>query len=331
LPKQDSAAPDNVLDDILALGAGSDTEEILGESETSDSEEIAEPEQDDGEEGTQDPDESDEQPEDEEASEEDVEETKEEGTEPEEEPTDRGDSRIRALAQQAKRAQKFGSVLDMLEEDPNLARELVARKLGLVPADQAVKSQPQQPVQPERQAPSKEQLQKYWTERFQTDFAGALSEFMDLKLQGVRAESRQLAEPTAVASFNSEVRSYKADLKVNDEQFEYYEPYFDALLKSADRNYVMQAPDTTLAALRDLAYGKWANEQRSRRAKALKQGQPARRDNPRNSRLASSQGSRTGGPVKRTRQLTKEEEMLADRYGVDLVTEDEDEPESAWR
>lgn len=330
MPTPNSAVPDNVLDDILALGAGADADDVLGESQP-DSEEIAEPEQGDGEETTQESEESEGELGEEESSEEAAEEAEQESAEPETEATDPGSSRIRALAGQAKRAQKFSSVLDMLEDDPNLARELVARKLGLVPAEKAVQSQPQQPVQAQQQAPSREQLQKYWTERFQTDFAGALSEFMDLKLRGVRDEARSLAEPTAVASFNSVVRSYKADLKGDDNQFEYYEPYFDALLKSADRSYVMQAPETTLAALRDLAYGKWANEQRGRHAKALKQGRPAGRDNPRRSSLASSQGTRPGGSMKKTRTLTKEEEMLADRYGVDLVTEDENEPESAWR
>jgi hypothetical protein len=327
-----SAAPDDVLDALNALGASDDVEEIEGEGEETSPEEIAEPEEVEGEEADQEPEESDEQPE-EEAPEEEVEETEEE-PDTQTATTGRTQARIQALAAEAKRAARFKPILDILEEDPNLAREVVGRKLGLVPAEsRQAQPQVQQAVQPQQQA-TKEQLQAYWTKRFSEDFAGAMAEMMDLKLKGVREESRAAGEPAAVASFKSVVRSFKADLQSganSDDQFEYYEPYFDALLKSADRNYVMSDPDTTLSALRDLAYGKWANDQRSRAKKAATKTQAAGRANPRRASLATAGGGAPRRAVKTTRPLNDAEKMLAERYGLDLVTPDEDEPESAWR
>src|SRR5438105_1809763 len=258
---ESSAASDDVLDALNALGASDSEEEILGETEDQ-SEEIAEPKESEGEETTQESEESDEQPAEEEATEEEVEETEEEA-EPEQVQPDNRAARIQALAREAKRSQRFRPLLDMLEEDPNLAREIVGRKLGLVPADREQPRREPAPVQQQNQM-SREQLSAYWNEKFQRDFAGAFAEMMDLKLQGVRAESRAANEPAAVASFKSVVRSFKSDLQSGanaDDQFSYYEPYFDALLKSADRNYIMTDPDTTLQALRDLAYGRWANDQ----------------------------------------------------------------------
>lgn len=328
---QTAAAPDDVLDDILALGGDPVEQYDEGESESPDSEEFAAPEEGEPEEeATQEPEESDIEPGEEEAPEEEAEEAEQVDEEPEQEPADQGNARIRALAQEAKRAQRFRPILDLLEENPDLAREIVGRKLGLVPAERQSQQSVQSQAQPQRPQMSQQELDAYWNKKLQESPAGALAEMLDLKLKAIRQQQDAQAEPVATASFKSVVRSFKSDVRDTDEQWQYYEPYFDALLKTADRNYVMSDPDTTLSALKDLAYGRWANEQRSR-AKKARQAAPAsaRRQNPR-TRLATPTSGRSGARVKQTRALTKEEAALAERYGYDLVAPD-DEPESAWR
>jgi hypothetical protein len=329
MPIDPAAAPEAVLDALDTLGQveGYDSEEYdAGESQT-DSEEFAAPEEVEGEEADQEPEETDEP---EEESPDEVEQEEEVEAEATVEPT----NRVRALAQEAKRAQRFRPILEMLEEDPTLAREIVGRKLGLVPAGEVQPRQVQLERQPQAPQWTEEQKSAYWNKRMQENPAAAIAELLDIKLGAANQANRAAAEPSAIASYKSVVRSFKADLVSGpqaDEQWEYYEPYFDALLKNADRNFVMSDPDTALTALRDLAYGKWANEQRTRRAKAMRGTSQRTRENPRQAALAQSSGGGGRRVVKQTRALNADERMLAERYGLDLVTPDEDEPESAWR
>jgi len=324
-----AAVPEDILAEIEGLGAEDDFADVLGDGVSPADGEFAAPEDGEGE--------GDLPAEEEEVVEEEVpEETEEEGDEnlPVVDPRQQ---RIRQAVEGAKRAQKYGDILDMLEEDPNLARELIGRKLGLVPARTEQPASQAPATQPAAQPQwTEEQKSAYWNREYTRDPAGTIARIWDLKEEARQQAAQAEAEPQRNATFATVVRSFKSDMRdatSGDPQWQYYETYFDEALKSADKRLILAKPDETLAFIRDLAYGRWVRDQRIRLKKAQAGQAPAsKRETPRN-RLTIGGGNRPTGRqnARPSRPMNDEERLLADRYGWDLVSPDENEPQSAWR
>lgn len=283
--------------------------------------EVAESEEDEAEGPTSEGEEEGDAEGEDEPAEEEVEEGDEpdEGEEPIEEepaPAPRTQQRIQRLSRMAARAQKFEPILEMLENDPNMAREIVARRLGLVP--QAPAREPTPAKAPERTAITVESLQK--------DPVGTLRTLIREELGDRVGPAEKMLTTGTVETL---VDSFKARAATSDKRFGQYEQYFDALVERTDPSVILQNPKSALRMLKNMAFGEWYGDQTERIAKAQRANPPARPAQ-RGRRNALTTATGAGGRGQRsvaraTRALTAEEQVLAERYGVDLVTPDEGE------
>lgn len=241
--------------------------------------------------------------------------TREAAPQPEAENEGEKDARYRALLGKLQKYEKYEPLLDILEEEPAIARRIVAQRLGLLDDEQPRTESAPQATSP---AWTPEQVQEYWRAEFERDPVQALTKLVSAVVQ-------QQTAPQARTSLRSLTAAYKADRRAADPMFQHYEPYFDALLKAADPEKVMQDPDAAFAAMERLAFGTWAMEQRekARRAKGKKPPQEPPRS------LDVGKLTEARSPSKPRRQLTPEEQELARLYGEDLVRAALEEEESA--
>lgn len=246
--------------------------------------------------------------------------TREAAPQPEAENEGEKDARYRALLQKLQKYEKYEPLLDILEEEPAIARRIVAQRLGLLDEEQP-RTEPTSQAQAPAWTP--EQVQEYWRGEFERDPVGALTKLVSAVVQ-------QQTAPQARTSLRSLTAAYKADRRAADPMFPHYEPYFDALLKSADPEKVMQDPDAAFAAMERLAFGTWAMEQREKARRAKGKKPPS--ETPRS--LDVGKLTEAKSPSKPRRQLSAEEQELARLYGEDLVRaaleEEEASEEGVW-
>jgi hypothetical protein len=240
----------------------------------------------------------------------------------------RTQARMRSLAAEAGRAKKFAPILEMLEENPALARELVARRLGLETAPAARAEVPATRVPT---AEEQANLRMYWEGELKKDPAGALMRMITWAQQQVVAPQ---AAVLAKANAETLVDGYKARLVSADpDRWPEVEPYFDALIEQADPQVLIQNPRRTLDFLRRNAYGAWMEDQEKKiakaRARATATGRTTmgRRVNPR-TRLTTATAAGGGNQrtlAQATRRMSDEERSLADRYPefASAITEEE--------
>lgn len=232
-------------------------------------------------------------------------------------PADRYDT----LLEELKRYRRFAPVLEMLEEEPSLARQVLAQRIASgTPA--------QEPEKPAPTTPSDEELKAYWTRRMQEDPVGGLAEFMD------RAFEQKIAQrlgPTEAITQRSAVKDFKTDLKASDPSFVQREAIFDALIEKADKNALKANPEASLQALEVLAFGIWAKQQREAMVRAAAARKPVAKETPRSLGISTSEAPTAGKTAKPKRELTDEERHLAIIY-PDLVEalEEDDNEESPW-
>ena len=302
----ESAEPREVVESEVAEQEGDQTaEEVESEEESPEGEEEVE----ETEEGEEEPEEGEEESESEE----------EEGeAEPEPAPAPRRRSREAELSARLKEFEPYAPLLDVLKEDPNLVREIVAKKLGLAP--QAPTQA--EPTQQGRQMTS-EELNAAWNKRLTENPAQAINDLIAANLERVSG-------PQQKATVATVIRGYKADRRADDELFSRYENYFDALVSRADPRLIMQNAEQALSAIEATALGIFAREQRAKVRKTNKTTRQAVREEPRRGALAASRGTpKAAGQAKAPRKLSAEEQILADRYGADAI-DTSDDSESAW-
>lgn len=243
---------------------------------------------------------------------------------PEDDAEDREDQdttegRFKELTGQLRRYQKYDALIEMFEEQPELARKVAAKKLGL---DAGVREVPAAPtaLTPEQEAAIKEQ----WADAMQKDPVGTITHIIREVVRGETKGTKSIGVKALIREYKAERRNSPDD----GELFKRYEHVFDAFAKEADQAQVESDPDTALIAIENIAYGTWAREQRARAAKAKgKKGKVAARETPRS--LETPTGDRKAVPTKSRKPLTDEERDLVDRYGEDAAPDDQ-EPESVW-
>lgn len=287
------------------------TDDTVDESET-ESTEGDEPEGEKGGEGKD-------EPRDVAASEQSTEE--EAPTEPKAEISDEkpSDDRYKRLLGELKRYRKYSPIVEMFEEEPELARRVLAQRMGLgeekAPAEEA-------PAKTATPTPEQvESIKKYWERRMQEDPVGALAEFfgrmMDERLEG-----------TKQIGVKSVIRDFKADRKAADPLFTQYEDIFDTLVKKANTQVLQDDPDSSLQGLEVLAFGIWAKKQREAMARAKTREKPSVKEKPRSLSTSTSAGPAKGS-AKPKRALTEEERYLANLYGEENLDTEEEE-KSVW-
>jgi len=228
----------------------------------------------------------------------------------------RKDPRLERILREHARLKRYEPIVDMIEEEPELGRQLAARRLGF-------RTEPEQPA-PQSQQPqvSDEELKEQWRQAFERDPVGAFNRLVEIKVQ-------QMTAGTKVASTRALVAQYKARRIQEEPLFKHYEPLFDALAEHANPDLLTQHPDQVLDGVESMAFGRWAKDQRGKIAKARSK-QPAPAKEPKRS-LDEGKQPVASKPVKQPRKLTDEEKKLADMYG-DEYFGDDDEPEgNPWR
>lgn len=319
----------DLLDDTLTEGLDDlpEVEEVesddgTGESDTPDSD-LAESEE--GEPGATD------EPDGEEIVEEEVpdeDEVSEEGDEELVDGSPRTQARMRDLSARAARAAKFEPILEMLENDPDMAREIIAKRLGLTPrggaTEPAARPAGQGAPAGGGAGPTQEQVTAYWNEELKKDPAKTLVRMISWVNE---QQNAPVAQRLASANVETLVENFKGRMASADPQrWPHYEPYFDALLDQTDPNTILQSPKQTLQMLKRMAFGTWAEEQteRATKARAKVRAKPAQQGR----RNALTRGTGAGGAggrqATRTRQLSEEEQELVRRYG-DLALPEEGE------
>ncbi len=231
------------------------------------------------------------------------------------------DTRYDELLTELKRYRRYDPIIQMFEEEPELARQVAARRFA--PETQEVQAPAQAPAQPQAISQEKmNEIRAYWERRMTEDPIGGLAEFID-RLVDERTTG------TRVTGVKALIRNYKADRKAEDPLFAKYESVFDALVNRADVKALQDDPDTAFAAIENLAYGTWARQQRAAlaRAKAVNAA-PPKRETPQTLATSTTTAPASGG-AKPKQELSAEERYLADVYGEDLVGPDESE-ESVW-
>lgn len=240
--------------------------------------------------------------------------TGEAATEPETEigENESRDERYDELMGRLKRYERFAPIIEMLEEEPKLSRQILAQRMGLTPEVE----ERGEPAPKEASAEEKARLVQYWQDRMQKDPLAGLAEF-------IQAVVRDSVAPVKAGGIRAAVREFKAG-RQSDPLFKHYESVFDMLVQKSRPEDLEN--ENSLEALDVLAFGAWAKNQRAAAVKANAGRTSTPQEKPRT--LASTRSAPAAGGATPRKTRSPEETYLADKYGEEGL--DEDEPETAW-
>lgn len=237
-----------------------------------------------------------------------------------------GDERTRArfqkLNEELKRYKRYEHLVDMFEEEPDLARRVAAHRMGIDVEPEPRQPVRREPVQPQGPTPEQaQQIREYWAQRFEADPISAMADLTRQIVAEQNRGSRNVSARTAQSI-------YKSQRRQADPLFSKYEPYFDQLVQSVDPDKLIEDPDGAFEAIEAMAFGRWAQEQRKAAQRAKSRNKVAERETP---PPAEPRGvSKPVNKARPKRELTEEERYLADIYGEDAVLADDEESENIW-
>lgn len=227
------------------------------------------------------------------------------------------DPRLERILKEHARLKRYEPIVDMIEEEPELGRQLAARRLGFR-TEQPVQQQPQ--TQPQ---PNEEEVKEQWRQAFERDPIGALDRLIDMRVDQRTAGTKKTSSRALVAQ-------YKAKRLAEEPLFRHYEQLFDVLAEQANPDMLTEYPDQVLDGVESMAFGRWAKDQRGKASKARAK-QPTPVKEPKRS-LDEGKQPVASRQVKQPRKLTDEEKKLADQYGDEYFGDDDNEPEdNPWR
>ncbi len=214
-------------------------------------------------------------------------------------------ARLDEALRKAALAEKHGSLLDLVEADPSVARRIIAEKQYGVPEEKPVEKKPE-----ERAAPTQAQIDEYWKRRFAEDTPGATAEMMDLKNQ--ERELRDLKRTNSLA-----YSQYKSARREKEPLFAKYEHIMDEAYKRLDPRTFADDAFGVLEQLENATFGMWAREQRKRQL-AAGGGKTLPREKPATTSVSTGGGNSPKSPAKPKRAPTEEELYISRTYRMPI-------------
>lgn len=221
----------------------------------------------------------------------------------------------------ARKYEEWEPIIKLFEEDPATARRFILERVQ--------SSQPQAPSQPPAQTYTPEQVREYWTKRFEEDPAGTMTELLQRIVDERLNQFAQHVAPIRQSVAKLAVRDFKKAMREEDPLFNKYERIFDSIVAQTDPALIEAYPDQVLSRARAMAFGMWADTQRKKIGSAPKTALPREKPTGAEVDVTGRGAPAPSVQAKPKRAPTKEEEFLAERYGIPLETLLEDEEEEA--